>query len=814
MGASTEVYDAWQGQSRILTSPVPPTTFDFRLPSDSSGVDDESTARTLEDGENRLVGILAAQVARREKHPAAESEEGVALDESLPSNERREVLQKALNMAASNGDVDRIRTLVSGRSASLLDINARDEEGTAPLIYASCFGHQDVVEALLGAGADINVQDRNQWSPLMWAMTNRHKAIAKLLLDHGASTDAQSSTGRTAFDFVAPHSEMSEYLQENGYGIGSAGVSDDFYDSGFSQDKLEEEMAENELKRRMMMESAMNLEVDLSSLGLDEQPESPDLELDGQDFVWDRCLNDQMFVFQESELRRILDIIVTNMTPQRSPSQKPVPANVLFLSARYAYHHASRDLLTTLLTSATEKINDVVERHQWDMTILAFWISNATLLLYYMKKDTGLVEATTAFQLQLAELINEIFILIIRDAERRMDKHLDAAMLDHETIPGFEDVHFQNEWRIFRSKPKVQTLEPAEKRFGPPSPKRRAQASPRNITSLLSSTLFVLDLYDIHSFIIAQVIAQLFYWLGAELFNRIISNRKYLARTKAMQIRMNISTLEDWARANNRQPEHYETGSTSPTAETLMDASRRYLAPVVQLLQWLQCFSSLGDDFESLVGTIQQLPRLSPYQLIQTAKRYRPEVGEKGLSKGATNYLASIQKELDARRRKQKEQRKALKDSSSQTVETTSPPQKASSNQRPVTPHSHSNSAAGRSPTTPSHAHDPFAFDDDDDDDGFRRSPSSSERLLLDPALMLPFSLPTSTDMLVSFGAGIGGVNRERERKYIPTIPPDFLIKLDSTGGGGGGDGRGGTFKKNGAYGGMRFDEDDDGDGA
>jgi hypothetical protein len=57
------------------------------------------------------------------------------------------------------------------------------------------------------------------------------------------------------------------------------------------------------------------------------------------------------------------------------------------------------------------------------------------------------------------------------------------------------------------------------------------------------------------------------------------------------------------------------------------------------------------------------------------------------------------------------------------------------------------------------------------------------EHLLLDPALMLPFSLPTSTDMLVSYGAGFGGLNRERERKYIPTVPPEFLAKLDLSGG-------------------------------
>src|SRR5450432_1055655 len=150
-----------------------------------------------------------------------------------------------------------------------------------------------------------------------------------------------------------------------------------------------------------------------------------------------------MFVFQENELDRILDIVITNMTPQRSVSQKPVPANMIFLSARYAHYHASHDLLAKLLISAMDKINDVVETHQWDMTILAFWISNATLLLHYLKKDVGLSKSTSEFQLQLAELINEIFILIIRDAERRMDKVLDAAMLDHETIPGFEDVHFQ-----------------------------------------------------------------------------------------------------------------------------------------------------------------------------------------------------------------------------------------------------------------------------------------------------------------------------------------------------------------------------------
>ena len=457
-----------------------------------------------------------------------------------------------------------------------------------------------------------------------------------------------------------------------------------------------------------------------------------------------------MFVFQESELGRILDIVITEMTPQRTPSQKPVPANILFLGARYAHYHANPDLLATLLVSAMDKINAKVENHQWDMTVLAFWISNATLLLHYLKKDAGLVTATPEFQVQLVDLINEIFILIIRDAERRMDKLLDASILAHETIP-FDDLEFVGEWKLFNKK-KIQTPEPIS--YKPPPPNRRTQPSPRNITSLLSSTLFVLDLYDIHSVITAQILAQLFYWIGAELFNHVLSTRTYLARTKAMQIRMNISVLEDWARSNNRIPEHYENGSLSTSGESTVDAARRHFTPVIQLLQWLQCFSSLGekqDVIASLEDTLSQIPRLGPQHLLYAAGHYRFEKGEKGLPKEARRHLSSLQS--------------AMKQRAQQIRHT----------------HNRASSKAGsesRSSTSADQDEGPNETDRREDEDPL------SENLLMDPAHMLQFSLPTTVDMRISYGAGYGGLNREREKKYVPTVPPEFLSKLDLSGGG------------------------------
>jgi hypothetical protein len=82
--------------------------------------------------------MLAAQAAHRDGS-ASEDEDAVASNTKLSDAEKKDILQKALNMAASNGDVERIEKILSGRAKSFVDVNAPDEEGTAPLIYASCF---------------------------------------------------------------------------------------------------------------------------------------------------------------------------------------------------------------------------------------------------------------------------------------------------------------------------------------------------------------------------------------------------------------------------------------------------------------------------------------------------------------------------------------------------------------------------------------------------------------------------------------------------------------------------------------------------
>jgi len=101
--------------------------------------DDTSTTARLEDSDARLMEMLNAQAAHREEVDLGPDEDDIAMDEKLSDAEKRNILQKSLNMAASNGDVERVRKLVEGKARAYVDVNMPDEEGTVPLIYASCF---------------------------------------------------------------------------------------------------------------------------------------------------------------------------------------------------------------------------------------------------------------------------------------------------------------------------------------------------------------------------------------------------------------------------------------------------------------------------------------------------------------------------------------------------------------------------------------------------------------------------------------------------------------------------------------------------
>uniref|UniRef100_A0A060T561 ARAD1C03256p n=1 Tax=Blastobotrys adeninivorans TaxID=409370 RepID=A0A060T561_BLAAD len=732
-------------------------------------------------------------------------EEDVLADESLTPTSKSKALQRILFVAASNGDVDRVHSLLGGQGRDFVDVDAKDDSGSTALIYSSCFGHEHVVSELLRYGANPDEQDNNEWTALMWAINNNHGAIVARLMENNASLDVRTATGRSALDFVTPNSEIYNYMREHGFMTDSKGDPQDFYDDG----KIAG-VSEDEINNRIMMETAAyNFNFDMASLTIEpaqfeselaEEEEQAEEQEGAQPFVWERCLPDQMFVFNAADIPKILDESITNMIPARSRSQKPIPANMIFLSARYANTVGDSGMLQSLLDPVLFRIRDVVTKHKDDIAFLSFWMANTSLLLYYIRRDNNLFPATAKFQESLSELVTDIYLLITQDAERRIDKVLDEAILDHDTIPGMENIHYQREWRLFRHKEKHLTKkEEVDQTIRPPSPTRKAKPAPRTVTSILSSVLFMMDLFDVHPNITQQIISQILYWLGTTLFNRVMSNRKYLARSRAMQIRLNVSNIEDWARANSRRPvDPDEEFDNKPMKnKTISELCEMHFEPLVQILQWLQIFTGFGDDFTNVVAALQQLKALNPLQLLHVANKYRPEVGEKGLSKEYKKYLTHLaahyknrfthsatvdlpkDKSKEDTDKGEKDNKESVKDAGQEQKDggngsgNGKEPEKVPEKEDQGKDRPADQKSADKPPSEKeSSPVQPTIVKQDDDED--------VPELLLDASMVLPFVIPTLREMIMTWGAGLGGTNKRRARKYEPSLPTEFLDKFET----------------------------------
>jgi hypothetical protein len=88
-----------------------------------------------------------------------------------------------------------------GVIAALLDagaaVNCETANKTTPLHYAARNGQVRCVELLLARGAQVGLKDRDGWTPLHYACFRGHLRTAQVLLDKGAAVNDQNGQGHT-----------------------------------------------------------------------------------------------------------------------------------------------------------------------------------------------------------------------------------------------------------------------------------------------------------------------------------------------------------------------------------------------------------------------------------------------------------------------------------------------------------------------------------------------------------------------------------------------------------------------------------------
>ncbi|KAI8640121.1 hypothetical protein BD408DRAFT_445434 [Parasitella parasitica] len=588
------------------------------------------------------------------------------------------LLSRWLNRAASIGDLHTMERMIS---TTIVDINETDDKNTGitPLMYAAYFGHVQCLQLLLDQkhSIQINHQDKNGWTALIWAIHGNQLDTVSVLLRHGADKSIKTKHGRTVYRYPTlmaikeilgrelaapipntthiPHNYdkyIRKSIDNDGHfkhhhhqHKGSSGTS-------FSNSNTNTEITVNpktlppdfsQLLRITLppkeQQQRRNQKDPAYVLTSEEEQDIKQWEASlkaSNTFSWNQCLADQMFVFSQDEMHhmlyRALHVTNTKSLANKSPLSSELwqPANIVFLSARFAHYYSSRELLNLLLNATAAKLSRIIKTASRDTQTMVFWIANMCQLSSYLKRDPGLCVATTEAQETLSELISEAYSYFITESQKRLGKIL-SSIMDYEPIHELNQVNFADDWqRFFRRSShnpnSRKSIDVSSSKCAPESAERKhsldaASSSssdettcmPQSMTHLLTDLLHMLQSYHVPAAIVIQAMAQFFHYLSCEIFNRVLTYKKYLCRSKALQIRLNLSALEDWVRVQKLP------GSLNHSFE-----------PLVQLLQLLQCLSQL-DDVLLFSSTIQTFDKLNALHIKRCTQNYRYETTESRL---------------------------------------------------------------------------------------------------------------------------------------------------------------------------------------
>ncbi|XP_059580145.1 oxysterol-binding protein-related protein 1 isoform X2 [Alligator mississippiensis] len=119
---------------------------------------------------------------------------------------------------ARNGNSEEVRQLLENMDKGIIPLNinckgrSKSNLGWTPLHLACYFGHANVVEDLLKAGADLNVLNNMGDTPLHRAAFTGRKEVVMLLLQYNGDTSIVNGSGQTAKD-VTHNKEIRNMLE-------------------------------------------------------------------------------------------------------------------------------------------------------------------------------------------------------------------------------------------------------------------------------------------------------------------------------------------------------------------------------------------------------------------------------------------------------------------------------------------------------------------------------------------------------------------------------------------------------------------------
>uniref|UniRef100_A0A5F9C6R2 Myosin VB n=2 Tax=Oryctolagus cuniculus TaxID=9986 RepID=A0A5F9C6R2_RABIT len=313
-----------------------------------------------------------------------------------------------------------------------------------------------------------------------------------------------------------------------------------------------------------------------------------------------------MLEYHKEDEAALIRNLVTDLKPQTLLGTVPcLPAYILYMCIRHADYTNDDLKVHSLLTSTINGIKKVLKKHNDDFEMTTFWLSNTCRLLHCLKQysgDEGFMTQNTAKQNEhclknfdlteyrqvLSDLSIQIYQQLIKIAEGLLQPMIVSAMLENESIQGLSGVK--------------------------PTGYRKRSSSMADGDNAYCLEAVIRQMNSFHTVmcdqgldpeIIQQVFKQLFYMISAVTLNNLLLRKDACSWSTGMQLRYNISQLEEWLRGRNL----HQSGAVQT------------MEPLIQAAQLLQLKKKTQEDAEAICSLCTAL---STQQIVKILNLYTP----------------------------------------------------------------------------------------------------------------------------------------------------------------------------------------------
>uniref|UniRef100_A0A8C6K3Z5 Unconventional myosin-Va n=1 Tax=Melopsittacus undulatus TaxID=13146 RepID=A0A8C6K3Z5_MELUD len=336
-----------------------------------------------------------------------------------------------------------------------------------------------------------------------------------------------------------------------------------------------------------------------------------------------------MLEYKKEDEQKLVKNLILGKQLSHSVNLIPgLPAYILFMCVRHADYLNDDQKVRSLLTSTINGIKKVLKKRGDDFETVSFWLSNTCRFLHCLKQysgEEGFMKHNTPRQNEhcltnfdlaeyrqvLSDLAIQIYQQLVRVLENILQPMIVSGMLEHETIQG------------------VSGVKPTGLRKRTSSIADEGTYTLDSIIRQLNSFHSVMCQHGMDPELIKQVVKQMFYIIGAVTLNNLLLRKDMCSWSKGMQIRYNVSQLEEWLRDKN----------------LMNSGAKETLEPLIQAAQLLQVKKKTDEDAEAICSMCNAL---TTAQIVKVLNLYTPvnEFEERVL----VSFIRTIQMRLRDRK--------------------------------------------------------------------------------------------------------------------------------------------------------------------